>query len=69
MSGIKYLLDSCFILEFHKQNPEVLQILIDKNIRSSECAMSVINHLEVLGYSDISPEDEKNLSILLSKFQ
>ncbi|WP_066802402.1 PIN domain-containing protein [Moraxella oblonga] len=68
MNGINYLLDTCFILEFHKKSPEVLQILIDKNIRSSECAISVINRLEALGYSHITPEDEKNLTILLSRF-
>ncbi|ULJ60415.1 PIN domain-containing protein [Wielerella bovis] len=67
MNGIKYLLDTCFILEFHKQNADVLAILQQKNIRFSECAISVVNRLEVLGYANISENDARNLTILLSK--
>lgn len=68
MSGIRYLLDTCFILEFHKHNTEVLKIISDKNIHRSHCAISVINRLETLGYSNISADDERNLPILLSGF-
>lgn len=68
MSGINYLLDTCFILEFHKHNTEVLDTLNDKNIHFSQCAISVINRLEVLGYSNITPDDEKNLNTLLEQF-
>lgn len=69
MSGIKYLLDTCFILEFHHHNTDVLQTIANKNIQLSECAISVVNRLEVLGYADITADDERNLSIFLSKFQ
>lgn len=67
MSGIKYLLDSCFILELSKRNPEVLTVIREKSIHLSECAISTINRMEVLGYKEITSEESHHLSILLSK--
>lgn len=69
MSGIKYLLDTCFILELHKKNTETLAILIEKNITLSQCSISMVNRLEVLGYADITDDDERALIGLLLKLQ
>lgn len=69
MSGIKYLFDTCFILEFHKQNDDVLALINEKNIKLSQCAISMINRLEALGYADITSADEETLSYFLSKLK
>lgn len=68
MNGIKYLLDTCFILEFHRHSADTLQTIANKNIQSSECAISVVNRLEVLGYANITPDDERCLNVFLENF-
>lgn len=69
MSGIDYLLDTCFILELHKRNEEVLQIIHNKDIQRPQCAISVINRLEVLGYANMTADDELHLPNVLAGFE
>lgn len=65
MSGIKYLLDTCFIIELYNDNPEVLAIVQSKQIELSQCGISPINRIEVLGFNALAPDDENNLNNLL----
>lgn len=66
MSGIKYLLDTCFILGLYNSNQEALQGMAGVSL--SECAISPINRMEVLGF-ELSAQDHDNLSRLLANFQ
>ncbi len=68
MNGIKYLLDTCFVLRYFGQEEDVLQMIERLNLQSSECAYSVITHVEVLGYP-LNDIDEQNLKLILSDFQ
>lgn len=68
MNGISYLLDTCFLLEFYKQKPDVLSIITQQQIRVDECAISRINRIEVLGYAGLTTTDEKGLTQLLANF-
>lgn len=65
MSGIKYLLDTCFIIELYNGNPEVLAIVESKQIQLPQCGISPINRMEVLGFNALPADDETNLNNLL----
>lgn len=69
MSGTKFLLDSCFILGFYKQEKEVLEMAQRFNLEIEHCYISPINRLEVLGYHSLTQNDEMGLNGLLSNFK
>lgn len=69
MNGIKYLLDTCFIIELYNDNDEVLNIIHAKQIESSICAISPINRMEVLGFGKLEKQDKINLEQLLGNFE
>ena len=50
MSGIKYLLDTNFILGLLKATPEVIDIISQHDVLTSNCAYSAITRMELLGY-------------------
>jgi len=58
MSGIKYLLDTNFILGLLKSNPVVLEEVALRNLSIGECAYSAITRIELLGFPDISRDEE-----------
>lgn len=68
MNGTKFLLDTCFILGFYRQEPQVLKIVKQNNLRLEYCYISPINKMEVLGYQNISQSDEIGLTKLLNYF-
>ena len=43
MTGINYLLDTCFMIELYNGNPEVLSIIQNKQIELPQCGISPIN--------------------------
>lgn len=58
MSGVKYLLDTNFILGILKSNPVVLADLVARRIRTAECGYSSITRMELLGFPGITREEE-----------
>lgn len=68
MSGIKYLLDSCFVLGFFKKSHEVIAVIQKHAIEPEQCAISVINRIEVLGFAGLTANDERSLTTLLAQF-
>ncbi|MFH0725900.1 MAG: hypothetical protein V2B19_06050 [Pseudomonadota bacterium] len=56
MSGIKYLLDTNFILGILKSDPVVLTDVAACQIRTAECGYSAITRVELLGFPGITPE-------------
>ena len=57
MSGIKYLLDTSFILGILKSNPSVLAQVSERQIRAAECSYSAITRMELLGFPGITSEE------------
>jgi hypothetical protein len=53
MSGIKYLLDTNFILGLLRAQPEVLSEVAARNLFFSECAFSAITRMEILGFAGL----------------
>jgi predicted nucleic acid-binding protein len=68
MSGIKYLLDTNFILGLLKATPEVIEIISQHGVLTSNCAYSAITRMELLGYLGISVDEEKLIKDKLSNF-
>lgn len=58
MNGIKFLLDTNFILGLLKSHPEVLAAISLRNLSVSECGYSAITRMELLGFPGISREEE-----------
>lgn len=59
MSGIKFLLDTNFILGIIRGNPETLDILSNKKAKPTEYSYSFITRIELLSYPSITqPEIE-----------
>jgi len=54
MSGIKYLLDTNFILGILKSSPAVVAEVSKRKIFAAECAYSAITRMELLGYPGIA---------------
>lgn len=50
MNGIKYLLDTNFILGLLKATPEVLAVVTDRDLLASSCAYSAVTRMELLGF-------------------
>lgn len=58
MNGIKYILDTNFILGILKSAPVVLADIITRQIRTAECGYSAITRMELLGFPEITREEE-----------
>lgn len=58
MSGIRYLLDTNFILGLLKSQPAVLAEIAARKLSIAECAYSAVTRMELLGFPDISREEE-----------
>ena len=67
MSGIKYLLDTNFILGLLSARPEVLSEIATRNVLVSQCAYSAITYMEILGFHDIAAEEELLIRQKLSR--
>lgn len=64
MNGVKYLLDTCFILGLYNAHPEAIRYM--KGVNFNDCAVSIINEIEILGYAHLDFDDEIELKALLS---
>jgi predicted nucleic acid-binding protein len=64
MSGIKYLLDTNYILAILKSEPVVLAEVAQRGLSISACAYSAITRMELLGFHGMSGHEE---AIILGK--
>ncbi|NOS96019.1 MAG: type II toxin-antitoxin system VapC family toxin [Methylotenera sp.] len=68
MSGIKYLLDTNYILGLLQSNQAVLSEAISKNILVTECAYSPITRMELLGFPGITSDEDNLIRVRLQSF-
>ncbi|WP_290001901.1 PIN domain-containing protein [Faucicola atlantae] len=66
MNGIKYLLDTCFIIRWHGQQADALGIIQQLDMQLSECAYSDISHAEIFSWHGLNQTDEQGLKYLLA---
>ena len=57
MSGVKYLLDTNYILGLLKSTPEVLSEVTRRAILTVECGYSAITRMELLGFPGTTAEE------------
>ncbi|MBP7491066.1 MAG: type II toxin-antitoxin system VapC family toxin [Rhodoferax sp.] len=58
MSGIKYLLDTNFILGLLKSQAEILVEIQQLKLTAGQCAYSAVTRMELLGFTGISRDEE-----------
>ena len=57
MSGIKYLLDTNFIIGLLKQHPDVQAMVVSQAIQSTQCAYCSVTRMELLGFHGIAADE------------
>lgn len=67
MSGLKYLLDTNFILGMMKSESAVLDALALNDILVDACAYSAVTRMELLGFPGISSEEEALVRVRLAQ--
>jgi predicted nucleic acid-binding protein len=67
MSGIKFLLDTNFVLGLLKATPEVVEVAAARDLWASGCSYSAVTRMELLGYPNITREEERVITNRLSK--
>jgi predicted nucleic acid-binding protein len=65
VSGIKFLLDTNFVIGLVKGNGQVIKILQDQAIAIEDCAYSFMTRIELLGYPAIMEPEIQGISMLL----
>jgi predicted nucleic acid-binding protein len=68
MSGIKYLLDTNFILGILKSDVLVLEEISSRQILAGECSYSAITRMELLGFHRITQNEEILIKRKLENF-
>lgn len=68
MSGVKYLLDTNFILGMLKSTPEVLAVVGSAGLMAHQCAFSAITRMELLGYPGITANEDALIRQRLAQF-
>jgi predicted nucleic acid-binding protein len=67
MNGLKYLLDTNFVLGMMKREPAVLRLIETDQIAAAECAYSAVTRMELLGYPGITDEETRAVQSRLAK--
>jgi len=68
MSGVKYLLDTNFILGMLKSTPEVLAVVGNAGLMAHQCAFSAVTRMELLGYPGITADEDALIRQRLAQF-
>ena len=69
MSGIKFLLDTNFILAILNEQDSVIQLMSTRSIDDSDCAYSSITRIELLSFPKITPQDIDIIEGFLSRLE
>lgn len=65
MNGVKFLLDTCFIIRWRKHDVEVFELLKKFNVQAGQCVYSDITYAEVFGWHGMTVDDERHFHALL----
>jgi len=69
MSGIKFLLDTNFVLAILNEQDSVIQLMSNRSIDDADCAYSSIARIELLSFPKITPQDISIIEGFLSRLQ
>mgnify|MGYP003583518146 FL=1 len=68
MSGVRYLLDTNFILRMMKSTPEVLERVGHERLMAHQCAFSAVTRMELLGFPGITVDEDSLIRQRLAQF-
>ena len=68
MSGVRYLLDTNFILGMLKSTPEVLAMVDSARLMARQCAFSAVTRMELLGFPGITVDEDSLIRQRLAQF-
>lgn len=68
MNGVKYLLDTNYILGLLKSNPDVLADVSARRALVAQCAYSPITRMELLGFPGITGAEDSLIRERLASF-
>ena len=68
MNGVKYLLDTNFILGMLKSSPEILAKVGSTSMMARQCAFSAVTRMELLGYPGITADEDALIRQRLAQF-
>lgn len=68
MSGIKYVLDTNFVLGLMRLDEKTLEWVRRERVDADECAYSAITRMELLGFAGISVKEDGLIRERLSAF-
>lgn len=69
MGQVRFLLDTNVLIGLLKDNPECTALLQQVKTDLSDCAISQITRMELLGFAGLSADDEKVIQNLLNNLE
>ena len=68
MIGVKYLLDTNFVLGLLKSAPDIVEMATLRNMQAHECAYSAVTRMELLGFAGITANEDAVIRFRLAHF-
>ncbi len=69
MNGVKFLLDTNFVIGLLKQREEVIKVVSERSLAVDECAYNFITRIELLGFPEITQHEIEGIESLLFRMQ
>lgn len=69
MNGVRFLLDTNYVIGLVKQQEIVLKTVADRAIETRTCAYSFVTRIELLGFSGITSQEIDGIERTLAQMQ
>lgn len=69
MNGVRFLLDTNYVIGLVKQREEVIRIVTERSIETHICAYSFITRIELLGFPAITQQEVEGIEHLLTQMR
>lgn len=67
MNGVKFLLDTNYLIGLLKQQEEVIEVVSDRAIEIQACAYSFVTRIELLGFPSITTQEIEGIDRTLAQ--
>ncbi|KAM3114201.1 type II toxin-antitoxin system VapC family toxin [Phormidesmis sp. 146-33] len=67
MNGVRFLLDTNYVIGLMKQQEAVIKVVSDRAIETKTCAYSFITRIELLGFPGITSEEINGIERTLTQ--
>jgi predicted nucleic acid-binding protein len=69
MSGVRFLLDTNYVIGLVKQQETVIKVVTDRAIETKSCAYSCVTRIELLGFPGITSKEIDGIECMLAQMQ